>query len=102
LDRKYNGYLAAKSLDRRQMQIRKLTDENRKSRDELDQEAPLEINFCTVIDYIKKAKCPVIGHNCFLDVCQIISQFCQRLPDDINDWKSLVTKTFKRYSTFFD
>lgn len=36
--RKYNGFLAAKSPDRRQMQIRKLTDENRKSRAEVDQQ----------------------------------------------------------------
>lgn len=35
--RKYNGFLAAKSLDKRQMQIRKLTEETRKSRSNIDQ-----------------------------------------------------------------
>jgi hypothetical protein len=123
--RKYNGFLAAKSLDRRQMQIRKLTEETRKSRSNMDQkvccskkksmcitynshspwggwltfcyqQALLEINFCTVIEYIKNATCPLIGHNCLLDICQIISQFCQRLPEDVQEWKSLVQKSFKR------
>ncbi|GAB5592093.1 hypothetical protein Unana1_06993 [Umbelopsis nana] len=94
-DPKYNGFLAAKSPDRRQMQIRKLTDETRKSRAEVDQQSPLEINFCTVMEYIKNANCPIIGHNCFLDLCQILSQFCQRLPDDVQDWKALVRKNFR-------
>ncbi|CAO3663714.1 unnamed protein product [Umbelopsis ramanniana] len=95
-EEKYNGFLAAKSLDKRQMQIRKLTEETRKSRSNMDQKALLEINFCTVIEYIKNATCPLIGHNCLLDICQIISQFCQRLPDDVQEWKSLVQKSFKR------
>ncbi|KAH8552055.1 ribonuclease H-like domain-containing protein [Umbelopsis sp. PMI_123] len=89
---KYNGFLAAKSLDKRQMQIRKLTEETRN----MNQTTLPDINFCKVIEYIKNANCPLIGHNCFLDICQIISQFCQRLPDDVQEWKSLVQKSFKR------
>lgn len=36
----------------------------------------------------------VVGHNMLLDVCHIIGQFIQPLPDDVRDFKKLAHKVF--------
>ncbi|CAG8465012.1 2479_t:CDS:10 [Scutellospora calospora] len=64
--------------------IEKLSDEQ-KERKTKDDAAELLV----------QSKKPLVGHNCLLDICQVIHQFWSDLPEKLKDWKKLVHGLFE-------
>ncbi|CAI2190889.1 19509_t:CDS:10 [Funneliformis geosporum] len=52
------------------------------------------LNFRSIIELLINSKKPIVGHNCFLDICQLIHQFWEKLPEKLKDWKNLVHGLF--------
>eukprot|EP01105_Mastigella_eilhardi_P024053 TRINITY_DN6187_c1_g1_i1.p1 TRINITY_DN6187_c1_g1~~TRINITY_DN6187_c1_g1_i1.p1 ORF type:complete len:534 (+),score=154.04 TRINITY_DN6187_c1_g1_i1:249-1850(+) len=52
--------------------------------------------FGGVMKLLVEAKKPIIGHNMLLDLCMTVSQFCKPLPEDVTDFKKLLTSLFPR------
>lgn len=53
-----------------------------------------DVGFRQVIDRIVELKLPLVGHNCFLDLCHMYDKFVGRLPNTLLDFKSELTKMF--------
>ncbi|CAO3613665.1 unnamed protein product [Cunninghamella blakesleeana] len=52
------------------------------------------VGFRKVIDWISESKKPLIGHNMLLDMCHIIGQFIQKLPETKDEFKKLAHRLF--------
>lgn len=52
------------------------------------------VGFRRVVDMISASRKPVVGHNMLLDMCHVIAQFIQPLPEDVQDFKKLARKLF--------
>ncbi|GFR63916.1 poly(A)-specific ribonuclease PARN [Elysia marginata] len=59
-------------------------------------ELDIQVGFSKVFQAITKAEKLVVGHNMFLDVLHCIKHFHSSLPDDLEDFKSLVTGVLPR------
>lgn len=53
-----------------------------------------DVGFRVVIDKISELKLPIIGHNCFLDICHVYEKFIGRMPADLTDFKSKISDSF--------
>lgn len=53
-----------------------------------------DIGFRLVIDKIIERQLPVIGHNCFLDICHVYEKFIGKMPSNVNDFKREVQRRF--------
>jgi hypothetical protein len=45
---------------------------------------------------IKSARCPVILHNGAYDLCHTVDQFWRYLPDNVNEFKTLVNSMWEQ------
>ncbi|KAF0357475.1 CAF1-domain-containing protein [Gigaspora margarita] len=92
---RFSGLLSAESKPKCIM-LEKLSDEQKekKSRDEAAEALAASINFRVIIELLVQSKKPLVGHNCLLDICQIVHQFWQDLPEKLKDWKKLVHGLF--------
>ena len=54
------------------------------------------LGFSRVVGKISQCGCPVLGHNMILDLAHTINQFCQPLPEDYLDFKSLANSLFPK------
>ncbi|ORY97393.1 CAF1 family ribonuclease-domain-containing protein [Syncephalastrum racemosum] len=52
------------------------------------------VGFRTVIDWISASRKYIVGHNMLLDVCHMIGQFVQPLPEKLSDFKKLAHDLF--------
>ncbi|KAG2228303.1 hypothetical protein INT45_011095 [Circinella minor] len=52
------------------------------------------VGFRKVIDMISASRKVVVGHNMLLDICHVISQFIQPLPEDVQEFKKLANQIF--------
>ncbi|KAI8075056.1 CAF1 family ribonuclease-domain-containing protein [Gongronella butleri] len=87
-DPQYNGFLQAIPRDTKNIEIKKITAEER-VRSNLG-DSPV-LNFRHIIDAIKDADCPVIVHNGMYDLCHTVDQFWHNLPQDLNEFKSIAS-----------
>ncbi|CAG8663193.1 35214_t:CDS:10 [Gigaspora margarita] len=92
---RFSGLLSAESKPKCII-LEKLSDEQKekKSRDEAAEALAASINFRVIIELLVQSKKPLVGHNCLLDICQIVHQFWQDLPEKLKDWKKLVHGLF--------
>ncbi|KAG0233494.1 hypothetical protein BGW41_001454 [Actinomortierella wolfii] len=74
----------------RTMTLQRMTDELRKEAEEARLPKPPTLNLRRILDMITKAKKPLIGHNCFLDLMQITEQYLWDLPQDLTQWKEML------------
>ncbi|KAF9974628.1 hypothetical protein BGZ73_001927 [Actinomortierella ambigua] len=74
----------------RTMTLQRMTDELRKEAEEARLPKPPTLNLRRILDMISKAKKPLIGHNCFLDLMQITEQYLWELPPELPKWKEMV------------
>ncbi|GJJ78291.1 poly(A)-specific ribonuclease [Entomortierella parvispora] len=79
----------------RTMTISKMTDEIRAAKELAKMAQPPKLNLRRVLDMISESKKPLIGHNCFLDLMQISSQFMWDLPFELEDWKKALLGEWK-------
>ncbi|RUS80050.1 hypothetical protein EGW08_012167 [Elysia chlorotica] len=54
-------------------------------------ELDIQVGFTKVVQAITKSEKPVVGHNMLLDVLHCMSHFYGPLPDDLEDFKSVVS-----------
>ncbi len=54
------------------------------------------IGFTKVIQHLSKSGKTVVGHNMLLDMCHTVHQFVSPLPEEYQDFKSLVMSSFPR------
>jgi CAF1 family ribonuclease len=71
-----------------------LLGEYRRQFDEINQEIDLEIGFRKVIDAISKAKIPIVGHNCQLDLAHMIAKFVGTPSINVCDWALQLANIF--------
>ncbi|KAI9323594.1 ribonuclease H-like domain-containing protein [Dichotomocladium elegans] len=81
------------------IRVMRLTDAQRKRRTKeqlarIKKDCEGAAGFRKVIDMISASRKPVVGHNMLLDICHIIGQFVEPLPEDLGDFKRLAHKVF--------
>ncbi|ORZ15323.1 ribonuclease H-like domain-containing protein [Absidia repens] len=67
---------------------------NKEREEQFENDRDKAIGFRKVIDWISESKKPLVGHNMLLDMCHVIGQFIQPLPDTKEEFKTLATKLF--------
>nr|CAG8485315.1 4220_t:CDS:10 [Entrophospora candida] len=93
---RFIGYASADSKPKSILFIRFTKEQREKKSQKNAEEAVVSnINFRTIIELLVKSKKPIVGHNCLLDLCQLVHQFWKELPEKLKDWKSLVHEMFE-------
>ncbi|CAG8518574.1 5728_t:CDS:10 [Racocetra fulgida] len=72
--------------------LEKLSDEQKEkySQNEAAEALAASINFRVILELLVQSKKPLVGHNCLLDICQIVHQFWQDLPEKLKEWKNIL------------
>ncbi|GAA5813345.1 hypothetical protein MFLAVUS_006822 [Mucor flavus] len=95
--RKYKGLTAIgmQGFIRAQKFTQKQEEERAKEKlEKFEKDLTTAIGFRKVIDMISDSGKTVVGHNMLLDVCHMIGQFVEPLPDTLTDFKSLAHGLF--------
>ncbi|RIA82081.1 ribonuclease H-like domain-containing protein [Glomus cerebriforme] len=93
---RFNGLASAESRPK-SILFSRMTEEQKekKSKDDASDALSASINFRSIIELLVASKKPIIGHNCFLDLCQLVHQFWEELPEKLKEWKKLVHELFE-------
>ncbi|CAG8473468.1 8579_t:CDS:10 [Paraglomus occultum] len=93
---KFNGFVDGDSRPK-SIAFMRLTEEQRERKFKEDDAllSDINVNFRDVIEMLVEAKKPIIGHNCFLDLCQTIHQFYEEVPEKVRQFKALAHKLFE-------
>ncbi|KAI9305754.1 ribonuclease H-like domain-containing protein [Cunninghamella echinulata] len=83
------GFICVMKLTEKE-QKKRFKERERSFRNDLE----TAIGFRRVIDLISESKKPLIGHNMLLDMCHIIGQFIQELPDTREEFINLAHQLF--------
>lgn len=83
------------------IRITKLTEKQQKERkkekfEKFENDCRQAVGFRKVIDMISESKKMIVGHNMLLDICHVIGQFVQPLPDTLAEFKVLTHKLFPK------
>ncbi|KAI9010900.1 ribonuclease H-like domain-containing protein [Phycomyces nitens] len=95
------GFIRIARLSKKDMNKR--TQERQK---QFEKDCEGATGFRRVIDWISESKKIVVGHNMLLDICHVIGQFVEPLPESVHDFKALAHTVFpnmvdtKHLSTF--
>lgn len=81
------------------MKIERLSKKEREEKEKLaEDEKQNKMNqmagFRRVIDFMQKSKKPLLGHNMFLDLCYFYNYFLAPLPEDVQEFKETLLKSF--------
>ncbi|KAI7902881.1 ribonuclease H-like domain-containing protein [Cokeromyces recurvatus] len=85
------GFIRVVRLSKKQQE-----DRLKEKKEKFEKDCEIAIGFRKVIDMISKSRKLVIGHNMLLDICHIIGQFVQPLPDTLLEFKTLAHKLFPK------
>ncbi|KAI9481156.1 MAG: ribonuclease H-like domain-containing protein [Benjaminiella poitrasii] len=85
------GFIRVVRLSKKQEE-----DRQREKKEKFEKDCMMAIGFRKVIDMISKSRKLVVGHNMLLDMCHIIAQFVQPLPDTLSEFKLLAHKMFPK------
>lgn len=83
------------------IRITKLTEKQHEERkkekiERFENDCKNAIGFRRVIDMISESKKMIVGHNMLLDVCHVIGQFVQPLPDTLAEFKKITHSLFPK------
>ncbi|KAI8979260.1 ribonuclease H-like domain-containing protein [Mycotypha africana] len=80
----------------RVLKLTKAQEANRKREklEKFEKDCTYAVGFRKIIDMIIESRKPLIGHNMLLDICHMIAQFVEPLPDTLHDFKTLVHRLF--------
>lgn len=88
--------IKGKDKDRHLLLTKASLEEQQQLERERDQSEFIELEealgFSKIIQTMVESKKPIIGHNCFLDLLYTIQQFIAPLPEDYQDFKSLISQ----------
>ncbi|GES92892.1 poly(A)-specific ribonuclease PARN-like [Rhizophagus clarus] len=93
---RFSGLASAESRPK-SIFFSRMTEEQKekKLKDDAADALSASLNFRSIIELIVASKKPIIGHNCFLDMCQLVHQFWEELPEKLKMWKKLVHELFE-------
>lgn len=86
------GFIRAQKFTQKQE-----ADRNKEKLEKFEKDLTTAIGFRKVIDMISDSGKTVVGHNMLLDVCHMIGQFVEPLPETLPEFKSLAHRLFPRY-----
>ncbi|KAI9598793.1 CAF1 family ribonuclease-domain-containing protein [Syncephalis fuscata] len=88
---KYNGFLIAKNNEQN-VEVKRLTETERETISKNAGKAALidVVNASEIIRLIAKARKPLVGHNCLLDLGHVMQHFWDDLPKSIEKWKYML------------
>ncbi|KAI9257421.1 ribonuclease H-like domain-containing protein [Sporodiniella umbellata] len=81
------------------IRVTKLTEKQHEERkkekvDRFESDCLNAVGFRRVIDLLSESKKMIVGHNMLLDVCHVIGQFVQPLPDTLAEFKEVTRNVF--------
>lgn len=85
------GFIRVVRLSEKQAQ-----DRTKEKKEKFDKDRASAIGFRKVIDLISQSGKTVVGHNMLLDICHMIGQFVEPLPDTLPEFKTLAHRLFPR------
>ncbi|OAD03283.1 hypothetical protein MUCCIDRAFT_162862 [Mucor lusitanicus CBS 277.49] len=71
-------------------------DRQKEKQDRFEKDRASAIGFRKVIDLISQSGKTMVGHNMLLDVCHIVGQFVEPLPETLPEFKALAHRLFPR------
>ncbi|CAO3684047.1 unnamed protein product [Rhizopus stolonifer] len=83
------GFIRVTKLTEKQHEERK-----KEKTERFENDCKNAIGFRRVIDMISESKKMIVGHNMLLDICHVIGQFVQPLPDTLVEFKKLAHSLF--------
>ncbi|KAI8887857.1 CAF1-domain-containing protein [Backusella circina FSU 941] len=86
-----SGFIRVVRLTEKQAKERE-----REAKEKIEKDLATAVGFRKVIDMISESKKIIVGHNMLLDVCHVIGQFIQPLPDTLPEFKKLAHSIFPR------
>jgi poly(A)-specific ribonuclease len=69
---------------------------NKEKMDRFERDLTTAIGFRKVIDMISESGKTIVGHNMLLDICHMIAQFVEPLPNTLGEFKTLAHQTFPK------
>ncbi|KAI8377183.1 ribonuclease H-like domain-containing protein [Choanephora cucurbitarum] len=69
---------------------------NREKQEKFEKDCEVAVGFRKVIDMISESGKLVIGHNMLLDICHVIAQFVEPLPETLSEFKQLAHHVFPK------
>lgn len=85
------GFIRAQKFTQKQQEER-----TKEKLEKFEKDLTTAIGFRKVIDMISESGKIVVGHNMLLDVCHMIGQFVEPLPDTLDEFKSLAHRVFPK------
>lgn len=85
------GFIRAQKFSEKQQKSR-----NKEKLNRLEKDCAAAIGFRKVIDMISESGKIVVGHNMLLDVCHMVGQFVEPLPDTLEEFKSKTHSIFPK------
>lgn len=85
------GFIRCQKFSEKQEKAR-----NKEKKERFEKDLTTAIGFRKVIDMISESGKTIVGHNMLLDICHIIAQFVEPLPDTLAEFKTLTHQVFPR------
>lgn len=86
-----SGFIRVVRLTEKQAKDREI-----EAKEKIEKDLATAVGFRKVIDMISDSKKIIVGHNMLLDMCHVIGQFIQPLPDTLSEFKKLAHRLFPR------
>jgi hypothetical protein len=86
-----SGFIRAQKFSAKQQKSR-----DRERKDKLEKDCAYAIGFRKVIDLISESDKIIVGHNMLLDVCHMVGQFVEPLPDSLDQFKETTHRIFPK------
>jgi hypothetical protein len=86
-----SGFIRVVRLTEKQAKDREI-----EAKEKVEKDLATAVGFRKVIDMISDSKKIIVGHNMLLDMCHVIGQFIQPLPDTLSEFKKLAHRLFPR------
>jgi hypothetical protein len=86
-----SGFIRVVRLTEKQAKDREI-----EAKEKIEKDLATAVGFRKVIDMISDSNKIIVGHNMLLDMCHVIGQFIQPLPDTLPEFKKLAHRLFPR------
>lgn len=85
------GFIRVVRLSEKQAQ-----DRIKEKKEKFEKDRASAVGFRKVIDLISQSGKILVGHNMLLDVCHMVGQFVEPLPDTLSEFKTLAHRLFPK------
>jgi hypothetical protein len=85
------GFIRIVQLTKKQEQERA-----KEKQEKFEKDCTVAVGFRKVIDMISESGKIIVGHNMLLDICHMIGQFVEPLPETLPEFKKLAHEVFPK------